>query len=145
MPTNVEPWGNAEKSAWLQRQKVQRSYANDVLQRINALPEKHFSKVQYGVLSFAPARYPLYAIKALPWRPQVPLVLVTGGVHGYETSGVKGALQFLESESGKYASRVNLLVAPCISPWSYETINRWNPQTENPNREFKVGGTSEES
>ena len=32
-----------------------------------------------------------------------PCVLVTGGVHGYETSGVHGALQFVERHAADYA------------------------------------------
>ena len=47
-----------------------------------------------------------------------PSVLVTGGVHGYETSGVQGALAFLETEAQRYADRFNICVAPCVSPWS---------------------------
>jgi len=39
-------------------------------------------------------------------------VLITGGVHGYETSGVHGALQFVDQRAEDYAGRVNLLVAP---------------------------------
>jgi len=30
---------------------------------------------------------------------------------------VKGALLFLQTEAEKYAAKVNLVVAPCISPW----------------------------
>ena len=65
------------------------------------------------------------------------MVLVTGGVHGYETSGVHGALQFLEQRAADYAQRINLLVAPCVSPWAYERIHRWNANAIDPNRSFK--------
>ncbi len=70
-------------------------------------------------------------------------MLVTGGVHGYETSGVRGALQFLEQRAADY--HVNLLVAPCVSPWGYERIHRWNANAVDPNRSFKEGGTAEEA
>jgi hypothetical protein len=36
-------------------------------------------------------------------------------------------------------------VLPCISPWGYETVNRWNPDALDPNREFKQGSTVAES
>ena len=31
-----------------------------------------------------------------------------------------------DSKAEAYAGRVNLLVAPCVSPWAYERIHRWN-------------------
>jgi hypothetical protein len=71
--------------------------------------------------------------------------LVTGGVHGYETSGVMGALAFLETRADDYAGRVNLLVAPCVSPWGYERINRWNYDAIDPNRSFRADGPSLEA
>jgi hypothetical protein len=37
------------------------------------------------------------------------------------------------------------LVLPCVSPWGYETINRWNPQALDPNRQFKQDSLSAES
>lgn len=66
-------------------------------------------------------------------------------MHGYETSGVKGALLFLEEHVAEYTEHFNFVVAPCISPWSYETVNRLDPIMENPNREFKPEGKAEES
>jgi hypothetical protein len=71
--------------------------------------------------------------------------VVTGGVHGYETSGVQGALQWLEHEFGRHAGTINLLVLPCISPWGYETVNRWNPDALDPNRQFKQASPAAES
>jgi hypothetical protein len=65
-----------------------------------------------------------------------PWALITGGVHGYETSGVQGALLFLAEHAADYADRINLLVAPCVSPWAYEVIHRWNAKAIDPNRSF---------
>jgi hypothetical protein len=39
-------------------------------------------------------RFPLFAIRSRDWQPALPGVLVTGGVHGYKTSGLQGALWF---------------------------------------------------
>jgi hypothetical protein len=66
-------------------------------------------------------------------------------VHGYETSGVHGALQFVEREAERYAGRINLVVAPCISPWAYERIHRWNPDALDPNRSFRDDSPAPES
>jgi len=132
-----QPWGVAEKAAWRARQRKLRSYADEVVSRIDALRER-FDVEQYGVLDYAPdGRYPLLAIRSRDWNDALPVMLVTGGVHGYETSGVHGALQFVEHHAAEYAGRANLLVAPCVSPWAYERINRWNPDALDPNRNFK--------
>lgn len=129
------PWSPAEKAAWLARQSVQRSYAADVLTAIDAL-RAQYEVQEYGRLAHDPARYPLYALKTRNWNPALPVALVTGGVHGYETSGVHGALRFLQKHAQSYAGRINILVAPCLSPWGYETIQRWNPYAFDPNRSF---------
>ncbi|NNE33591.1 MAG: peptidase, partial [Rhodothermales bacterium] len=34
---------------------------------------------------------------------------------------------------------------PCVSPWGYETINRWNPGAIDPNRSFRNDGLCEEA
>lgn len=129
------PWGAAEKDAWLATQTRKRSYQTDVLTRIDAL-RASFDVQEYGRLDFDPVRYPLLALRSRPWRTDLPVVLVTGGVHGYETSGVHGALRFLERHAAGYAGRINLLVAPCVSPWAYETVQRWNMHAVDPNRSF---------
>jgi hypothetical protein len=87
----------------------------------------------------------LYALKSRVWDAALPAALLTGGVHGYETSGVMGALKFLETRAGAYLGRVNLLAAPCVSPWGYERINRWNYDAVDPNRNFRAGGPAAEA
>ncbi|HAU17821.1 MAG TPA: peptidase, partial [Marinobacter adhaerens] len=85
------------------------------------------------------------AIRSRDWNSDLPVVLITGGVHGYETSGVHGALEFLDKHAADYAGRVNLLVAPCVSPWAYERIHRWNRNAIDPNRSFHDDSPAEES
>jgi hypothetical protein len=138
------PWGEAEKAQWLARQARQRSYADDVLQAIEPLRDR-FDVVEYGRLEYGAETYPLLAIRSRDWRDDLPTVLVTGGVHGYETSGVHGALQFLGQHAADYAGRINLLVVPCVSPWAYERIHRWNMHAIDPNRSFRAGSQAEES
>jgi hypothetical protein len=58
---------------------------------------------------------------------------------------VHGALQFLEQAAAGFAGRANLLVVPCVSPWGYERIHRWNPDAIDPNRNFREGSPSGEA
>ncbi|WP_237056135.1 M14 family metallopeptidase [Microbulbifer sediminum] len=138
------PWGEAERAEWLSRQTRQRSYESEVLSKIEGL-RRRFDVEEYGLLEYGADRYPLLAIRSHDWREDLPVVLVTGGVHGYETSGVHGALQFVDQHAADYTGRVNLLVAPCVSPWGYERIHRWNPNAVDPNRSFCDDSPAEES
>ncbi len=142
--TAGQPWGDAERAQWRSSQTIKRSYATEVVSIIDRLRQR-FDVVQYGELDYAPDRYPLFAIKSRSWRDDLPVALITGGVHGYETSGVHGALQFVERHGDDYAGRINLLVLPCVSPWGYERIHRWNALAIDPNRSFRDTGLSDES
>ncbi|HHF3040747.1 M14 family metallocarboxypeptidase [Vibrio diabolicus] len=142
--TPGQPWSEEERKAWLATQEVKRSYQDEVVSKIDALRER-FDVEQYGALSYNDARFPLFCIKTRNWDSTKPVVLVTGGVHGYETSGVHGALKFVETEAERYAEHFNIVVAPCVSPWGYEVINRWNPNAIDPNRSFYKDSPAEES
>ena len=137
-------WGAAEVASWQSRQTRKRSYEADVLDVIERLRSR-FDVVGYGRLDYSPDTYPLFAIKSRGWSDALPVALVTGGVHGYETSGVHGALQFLDRHAAAYAGRINLLVAPCVSPWAYERIHRWNAHALDPNRSFRDDSPAQES
>jgi hypothetical protein len=142
--TPGRPWGEAEVAAWQSRQRVQRSYLADVLNAVDALRSR-FDVIPYGQLDYPPDSYPLLAIRSRDWRDALPCVLVTGGVHGYETSGVHGALQFVDRHAADYAGRANLMVVPCVSPWGYERIHRWNMLALDPNRSFRDNSPAQES
>ncbi|TBR39391.1 MULTISPECIES: M14 family metallopeptidase [Dyella] len=130
-----QPWGPEERAAWLARQIKHRSYADDVLSAIDKLRNR-FDVTEYGATDYATEHFSLLVVRSRDWRDDLPLMIVTGGVHGYETSGVHGALQFLEQHASDYAGKANLLVVPCVSPWAYERIHRWNPNALDPNRNF---------
>ncbi len=134
----------AERAQWLSQQRKRRSYADEVVTRVERLAAR-FDIEEYGQLDYPPDHYRQLALRSRGWRDEHPVVLVTGGVHGYETSGVHGALQFLEDRAADYAQRINLLVAPCVSPWAYERIHRWNANAVDPNRSFKEGSAAAES
>ncbi len=142
--TPGQAWGPAEVSAWLARQSVRRSYRAEVLTAIERLRAR-YEVLQYGQLDPDPERYPLFALRSRHWQDELPTALVTGGVHGYETSGVHGALRFLDQHASGFAGRINLLVAPCVSPWAYETIQRWNRHAVDPNRSFFADSPAQES
>lgn len=134
--TPGKPWGDEEKAQWKAQQHIQRSYNDEVLSKLENIVPEGFKLTQYGALPYDEARYPLYAIIPDTIDPSKPSALVTGGVHGYETSGVQGALQFIESKLSDFSDAFNIIVVPCVSPWGYETINRWNPLALDPNRSF---------
>ncbi|MBV2128706.1 M14 family metallopeptidase [Arsukibacterium indicum] len=141
-----QPWGPAENAQWLARQQIQRSYQQQVLSRLEQVAPG-FTRQQYGELDYrqyGAESYPLYAFSNGLAVDKVT-VLVTGGVHGYETSGVQGAIRFLQTEAANYSDHFNLILLPCISPWGYETINRWNPQALDPNRNFTADSPVAES
>ena len=130
-----QPWSDEHKAQWRQLQTVKRSYQHLVVTRIQALGAS-YEVTQYGTLSYDCERYPLFSIRNKNWTDSNPVILVTGGVHGYETSGVMGALHFVEHEMAHYQDKFNFVIVPCISPWGFETINRWNPNADDPNRSF---------
>lgn len=139
------PWSEKEKSQWKSQQTVKRSYQEEVLDKLfNIIPEG-FELKQYGSLPYDSERYPLYAVVPNNFDTKKPTALVTGGVHGYETSGVQGALQFINTKLSQYAEQINIVVVPCVSPWGYETINRWNPMALDPNRSFYSDSPAPES
>jgi hypothetical protein len=126
-------------------QSKRRSYADDVtpvVQRLSA----DFEVSRYGVLEYAPdGTYELLALRSRAWNEALPVALVTGGVHGYETSGVQGAILFMQTRMEEYAQHFNILVAPCVSPWGYEVVQRWNANAVDPNRSFVSDSGCEES
>ena len=142
--TPGQPWREAERKAWLEQQSVKRSYRELAVDAIDGLGSM-FVVDQYGQLDHDPARYPLLALRSMRWQAGLPTVLVTGGVHGYETSGVLGALRFLQTSAQQYEDKLNLVVAPCVSPWAFETVNRWNIDAIDPNRSFSSDSPAQES
>ncbi|MFS1422252.1 M14 family metallocarboxypeptidase [Shewanella sp. 10N.286.48.B5] len=142
--TPGKPWNAQEKAQWLAQVTIKRSYQQEVLTKLAPLASR-FEQVQYGALAYDADKYPLFAFKSKHWDSSKKTILVTGGVHGYETSGVHGAIQFLATQAEHYSQYFNIAVAPCVSPWGYETINRWNPYAVDPNRSFYADSPANES
>lgn len=142
--TPGQPWTDADKATWFAQQTRKRSYRDQVLAKLEHLRAR-FAVVQYGALALDAERYPLFAVECRAVAADRPWVLITGGVHGYETSGVQGALAFLGEHASHYRDRAHLLVAPCVSPWAYEVVHRWNPNAIDPNRSFVPNSPCAES
>ena len=92
------PWSAIERATWLASRVKQRSYADEVLNRIELLSYR-FDVQEYGKLEYSDEHFSLLALQSRDWNDELPTVLVTGGVHGYETSGVQGALDFLDERA----------------------------------------------
>ena len=141
-------WADDERQQWFNEQTIKRSYQDEVISQITQL-KPYFNVQQYGALTLDKQRYPLFAVKSKNWHKDKKSVLVTGGVHGYETSGIQGALRFLHNEAdsngSNYSELFNLVVVPCVSPWAFETINRWNNKAIDPNRSFYANSPAQES
>jgi len=142
--TASKKWNDQDKKNWLGEQKIQRSYFVDVICKLDTFAS-HFELINYAKLSHDENKYPLYALKSKHFEENKKNVLITGGVHGYETSGVHGVLEFLKNDAPSYTEEFNLILIPCVSPWGYETINRWNPSAIDPNRSFTKDSVCEES
>ncbi len=138
-------WGATERARWRASQTKRRSYADEVVSVVDR-SRRDFEVVSYGTLDYPPdGAYPLFALKSRGWSDALPSVMVTGGVHGYETSGVHGALLFAERDAKQFLGKVNLVIAPCVSPWAYERIHRWNADAVDPNRSFRPDSPSSEA
>jgi hypothetical protein len=145
------PWGVEERKEWLGYVGApRRLYATHVIEKLEAL-KQHFDVEQYGSLDYSGiveggfgGRYPLMCVKSRGWSAAKPTVLITGGVHGYETSGVQGVLQFCRERMASFAG-LNILVVPCVSPWGYEHVQRWTCAALDPNRGFFEGTLVEEA
>jgi hypothetical protein len=142
--TKGQPWADEDKALWFSKQAIKRSYQVEVLSKLEPLTSS-FTMIQYGSLAIDDSRYPLYAMQSKNWQSSNKTVLVTGGVHGYETSGVQGAIRFLETSAENFSEQYNIIVVPCVSPWGYETINRWNNKAIDPNRSFYPNSPAQES
>ncbi|CAG9296901.1 M14 family metallopeptidase [Celerinatantimonas diazotrophica] len=136
-------WDKTQVQQWRQSQKPQRSYKIQVLDKLQQLPPACVIE-QYGELHYQ-KNYPLMAIKSSEWVNARPTILITGGVHGYETSGVQGALLFAKEYLKQFQNQFNIVITPCVSPWGYEHIQRWNPNAIDPNRSFYPNTPSDEA
>jgi len=138
--TPGKPWSVEEYKLWSDTRVKHRCYFTNILPQVESL-RGDFDVLQYGEISNEESKaFPLFAVRTRDWSNDKPSVMITGGVHGYETSGVQGALLFASERAAHYSQHFNLLVIPCVSPWGYERIQRWNAKGVDPNRSFNPDG-----
>ena len=61
------PWGDAEKSAWLRRQRIKRSYLDEVVAPLRARLPAQAELFRYGDLDYTSVglgTYPLFAVRS---------------------------------------------------------------------------------
>lgn len=128
-------WNEEHTIAWRAQQKPARDYQKDIIARLfNSKITNHYDAIQYGALSHDPEKFPLYYLKSKNWDTAKPSLLVEGGVHGYEPSGIFAAIEWAEKHSHPLLEHFNFVVLPCMSPWGYEHDHRWNYHAQDPNR-----------
>lgn len=115
----------------------------------DALPELHQlelllrhapAPVSAEVLAMIPAKsqqYPIYAIAVGKAKPDKPVLLLTGGVHGLERIGTQVLLAYLESICSRLRwdhsfatlfDRVQLYLLPLLNPGGMALGRRSNPR-----------------
>jgi hypothetical protein len=78
-------WGADEKQEWFAQQTIKRSYQEEVISKLESLNNDFWVIERYGKLVVINLEYDLYAIKSKVWDDSKKSVLITGGIHGYET------------------------------------------------------------
>ena len=83
--TYGKPWGPPEYKQWKDTRVKERCYHTNVVPQIQELSDR-YDIVEYGQLSSDDDKpFPLFAVRSKEWSEDKPNVMITGGVHGYET------------------------------------------------------------
>jgi hypothetical protein len=69
--TPGQPWTDVEKAAWYDSRRIQRSYRDEVLAKLDSLGGDLRAQ-QYGALSIDRQRYPLVYVTSTGARPGAP-------------------------------------------------------------------------
>jgi hypothetical protein len=137
------PWNDDEISQWrssvIAAGKV-RDYQRDVVTRLQALPANTHTVETYGEHTVGDDHYNLMCVTVGDLNNGKPNILILGGVHGYEASGVMSAMEYAEKDAVSLSDKFNSIIYPDIVPWAYEYNQRWDENALDPNREVKLGG-----
>ncbi len=135
-------WKSEHVEAWRKPLKLVRDYKKNIVQRIKGESiSQNFTSHEYGRLSHNPDKFPLFYLKSKNWDDDKPSILIVGGVHGYEPSGIFASIEFAEKNED---NNFNYVIFPCLSPWGYEMDHRWNYEAQDPNRGYVVNSDIEE-
>lgn len=132
--TGTDPWREGDIKRWSEQKMPLRSYTVDVLSRLDNLTRSATCPI--SVERYGPESGNYRRVRIGSWTTAKPKILITGGVHGYELSGVAGALTFAERIDPSLVAKFDFLIYPCISPVSYQFNLRWNLSAQDPNRHF---------
>ncbi len=133
------PWGDLKRLHWYFNQVSigrMRDYVEDITLPLQAIQDPNVTVSQYGHLTIDGPRYPLHVVEIGQRNNAKPTHLIMAGVHGYEPSGIKAAMSFIQGGYKQYFDKHNFVIYPCVSPWAYEYDHRWNAFAHDPNRLF---------
>lgn len=97
-----------------------------------------------GYVTYHDVSYPIVMSLIGPYDPSKPSVLIQGGTHGYEPSGVFANLQF-SKEAAQYIERYNIFAIACTNPWAFVKDQRWGAHGVDGNRGWHVGSQNQEA
>lgn len=129
-------WSADRCAAWYGQQPQVRDYVRDVVERARAVtlpPSLVLSS--YG----AAHGDDLICVAPRAIDSSKPSLSITGGVHGYEPSGIDASLQLIETGAQNYRDRANIFIFPCVTPAAYRIHHRWTHGANDTNREFFAG------
>lgn len=136
-----KPWDDHQINAWYQSVisggKV-RDYGA-IVSRLQKLPANTHWLQKYADIQARDETYAGIRVTVGDLQNGKPNILITGGVHGYEPSGIEASIAFLKDDASALSAYFNFVVYPCLSPWAYEYDQRWNSQAQDPNRLFSRG------
>jgi hypothetical protein len=97
-----------------------------VTRRVEALNGDSIKRRELGRVLGEEGEYPIYGVSA-GHAEDLPCMLIIGGTHGDEPSGVESALTFLEREAGNWIATMRFEVIPCLNPFCHVHDTRVNP------------------
>lgn len=115
-----------------------RSYT-EITRRIENLHGEHLQVEEAGRVE----EYPVHHVRVDRDSANARKMLITGGVHGDEPSGVEAALLFLERVAAERVPHFQFSVIPCLNPGGYIRNTRENDKGVDINRSFEEEDVTE--
>lgn len=135
-------WTADRCAAWYGEQKQVRDYKQSVVERALAVTLPPSLKLSVYGTAYGDD---LICVTPRHIDSSKPSLSVTGGVHGYEPSGVESCLHLIETGAQNLRDRANVFLFPCVTPAAYRIHHRWTHGAEDTNRGFFDGTTVIES
>lgn len=129
-------WSEDQCAAWYDQQPQVRDYNADIYERARAAvlpPSLILSSYGHVHGDF------LLCVEPRQINSAKPSLIITGGVHGYEPSGIEACLQLIEAGAPNIRERANVFIYPCVTPAAYRINHRWTIGADDTNRGFIEG------